>query len=130
MHKLWASTYKEVLLLLRDWGGVAILFIMPVLLLLVITSIQDSTFKSFGQIILSDILVDNDNGDVSKIIIDSLAKSNSFEIRAMDSETQAKEAVFSGKEQLAIVISEGMSVSLKSKVVRNVSGILARFSID
>jgi len=130
MHKLWASTYKELLLLLRDWGGVAILFIMPVLLLLVITSIQDSTFKSFGEFKIPLILVDNDKGDVSKIIVESLAESNSFEIKAMDSEAQAKEAVFSGKEQLAIVIPEGLSVSLQSKVDRNVSGILARFGID
>src|SRR5690554_4787260 len=130
MHKLWASTYKEVLLLLRDWGGVAILFIMPVLLLLVITSIQDSTFKSFGEIKIPVVLVDNDKGDVSKIIVESLAESNSFEIKAMDSEAQAKEAVFSGKEQLAIVIPEGLSVSLQSKVDRNVLGILARFGID
>src|SRR5690554_3008793 len=92
MHKLWASTYKELLLLLRDWGGVAILFIMPVLLLLVITSIQDSTFKSFGEFKIPLILVDNDKGDVSKIIVESLADSNSFEIISMDSEEKEKEA--------------------------------------
>jgi ABC-2 type transport system permease protein len=48
----------------------------------------------------------------------------------MDSEEKAKEAVFSGKEQLAIVIPEGLSVSLQDKVDRNVSGILARFGVD
>ena len=124
MHKLWASTYKELLLLLRDWGGVAILFIMPVLLLLVITSIQDSTFKSFGEFKIPLILVDNDKGDVSKIIVESLEDSNSFEIISMDSEEKAKKAVFSGKEQLAIVIPEGLSASLQDKVDRNVSGLV------
>lgn len=130
MHKLWASTYKELLLLLRDWGGVAILFIMPVLLLLVITSIQDSTFKSFGEFKIPVILVDNDKGHVSEIIKESLAESNSFQIISMASEEKAKEAVFSGKEQLAIVIPEDLSVSLQHKVDSNVSGILARFGID
>ncbi|MDX1784374.1 MAG: ABC transporter permease, partial [Aequorivita vladivostokensis] len=49
MHKLWASTYKEMLLLIRDLGGIAILFIMPLLLLIVITLVQDSTFKTISD---------------------------------------------------------------------------------
>src|SRR5699024_1525184 len=130
MHKLRASTYKEFLLLSRDWGGVAVLFIMPVLLLLVITSVQDSTFKSFGEFKMPVILVDNDHGEVSGIIAESLANSNSFEIISMDSEEAARDAVFSGKEQLAIVIPENLSLSLQNKVDKNVRGILEKFGLD
>jgi len=50
MHKLWASTYKEFLLLIRDLGGIAILFVMPILLLVVITLVQDSTFKTISEV--------------------------------------------------------------------------------
>lgn len=130
MHKLRASSYKELLLLSRDWGGVAILFIMPVLLLLVITSVQDSTFKSFGEFKLPIILVDNDHGEVSKVITENLRNSNSFEIIQMNSEEDAKNAVFSGKEQLAIVIPEDLSVSLQSKVDKNIGGILNKFGLS
>lgn len=130
MHKLWASTYKEFLLLSRDWGGVAVLFIMPVLLLLVITSVQDSTFKSFGEFKMPIILVDKDHGEVSEIIVESLANSNSFEIISMDSEEAARDAVFSGKEQLAIIIPEKLSLSLQNKVDKNVGGILDKFGLD
>lgn len=130
MHKLRASTYKEFLLLSRDWGGVAVLFIMPVLLLLVITSVQDSTFKSFGEFKMPVILVDNDHGEVSEIIAESLANSNSFEIISMDSEEAARDAVFSGKEQLAIVIPENLSLSLQNKVDKNVGGILDKFGLE
>lgn len=130
MHKLWASTYKEFLLLTRDWGGVAILFIMPILLLLVITSVQDGTFKTIGDYKIPVLLVDNDNGEVSATIIEILAESNSFDISRIDSEEKAKEAVFSGKEQLAIVIPENLSISLQKKVDQNVSGILAKFGLE
>ena len=130
MHKLWASTYKEFLLLTRDWGGVAILFIMPILLLLVITSVQDGTFKTIGDYKIPVLLVDNDNGEVSATIIEILAESNSFDISHSDSEEKAKEAVFSGKEQLAIVIPKNLSVSLQKKVDQNVSGILAKFGLE
>ena len=49
MHKLLASTYKEFLLLTRDIGGIAILFIMPLVLIVTITLIQDSTFKTVNE---------------------------------------------------------------------------------
>ena len=130
MHKLWASTYKELLLLLRDWGGVTILFIMPLLLLVVITSVQDSTFKTITDFKIPVLLVDNDNGEVSKSIIENLSESNSFEIIQIDSEENARESVFSGKKQLAIIIPENLSSSLQLKVDQNVAGILEKFGLE
>ncbi|MBG44309.1 MAG: ABC transporter [Aequorivita sp.] len=130
MHKLWASTYKEMLLLVRDIGGIAILFIMPLLLLIVITLVQDSTFKTISDIKIPVLLVDNDNGEVSKKIIENLSESNSFQILQKSSEEEAKEAVFSGKYQLAIVIPENLSASLQKKVDQNVEGILSKFGLE
>ena len=130
MHKLWASTYKELLLLTRDLGGIAILFIMPLLLLIVITSVQDSTFKTISDIKIPVLLVDNDKGEVSKNIIENLSESNSFEILQRASEEEAKEAVFAGKYQLAIVIPENLSASLQKKVDQNVEGILSKFGLE
>ncbi len=130
MHKLWASTYKEMLLLLRDLGGIAILFIMPILLLVVITLVQDSTFKTISDVAIPVLLVDKDGGEVSKNILENLSESNSFEILLKDSEEEAKEAVFTGKYQLAIVIPENLSNSLQKKVDQNVEGILSRFGLE
>lgn len=130
MHKLWASTYKEFLLLSRDWGGVGVLFIMPVLLLLVITSVQDSTFKSFEAFKIPIILVDNDKDEVARLITQNLETSGNFEIIVMTSEAEARDAVFSGQEQLAIVIPEHLTRSLDDKVTRNVGGILEKFGIE
>lgn len=130
MHKLWASTYKEMLLLVRDLGGIAILFIMPLLLLIVITLVQDSTFKTISDIKIPVLLVDNDKGEISKSIIENLSESNSFEILQKTSEEEAKEAVFSGKYQLAIVIPENLSTSLQKKVDQNVEGILSKFGLE
>lgn len=130
MRKLWASTYKEMLLLVRDLGGIAILFIMPLLLLIVITLVQDSTFKTISDIKIPVLLVDNDKGEVSQNIIENLSESNSFEIIQKDTEEEAKEAVFSGKYQLAIIIPKDLSVSLKKKVDQNVEGILSKFGLE
>src|SRR5690606_28173582 len=88
MHKLWASTYKEMLLLVRDLGGIAILFIIPLLLLIVITLVQDRTFKTISDIKIPVLLVDNDKGEISKNIIETLSESNSFEILQKASEEE------------------------------------------
>ncbi|HPE82092.1 MAG: ABC transporter permease [Aequorivita sp.] len=130
MHRLWASTYKEILLLIRDLGGIAILFIMPLLLLVVITLVQDSTFKTISDIKIPVLVVDNDKGEVSKNIIENLSNSNSFQMLQKSSEEEAKEAVFSGKYQLAIVIPKNLSASLQKKVDQNVEGILSKFGLE
>ncbi len=130
MHKLWASTYKEMLLLIRDLGGIAILFIMPMLLLIIITLVQDATFKTISDVKIPVLLVDNDKGEVSKNIIENLSESDSFEILQKNSEEEAKEAVFSGKYKLAIVIPENLSTSLQKKVNQNVEGILSKFGLE
>jgi len=49
MTKLTATFIKEVLLLTRDRAGLAMLFIMPVALVLVMTLLQDSTFKQLEE---------------------------------------------------------------------------------
>ena len=130
MHKLWSSTHKELLLLSRDLGGMAILFFMPILLLIVITLVQDSTFKTISGIKIPVLVVDNDQSTLSGNIIENLSESNSFEIIRQASEEVAKQAVFSGKYQLAIVIPANLSTSLQKKVNQNVIDILSKFGLE
>ena len=130
MHKLWASTYKEFLLLSRDIGGIAILFIMPLVLIVTITLIQDSTFKTVSDVKIPILLVDNDKGNVSENIQKNLEDSDAFEVIIKDSEDDAKNLVFTGKYQLAIIIPEKLSIDLERKVNENVEGIMSKFDLD
>jgi len=130
MRKLWASTYKEFLLLTRDFGGLAILFVMPLLLLITITLIQDGTFKTIKETKIPVLLVDNDKGKVSQSIREGLTKANSFEIVDTATESDAKELVFQGENQLAIIIPKNLSSDLEKKVDENVGGILSEFGLE
>lgn len=130
MHKLWASTYKEFLLLSRDIGGLAILFVMPLVLVITITLIQDSTFRSINDNKIPILWVDYDKGEVSKNIYDGLAESQSFNIIDKESGSEAKELVFKGKYQLAIVIPAKLSSELEKKVNLNVEGLLSKFGLE
>lgn len=130
MHKLWASTYKEFLLLSRDIGGIAILFIMPLVLIVTITLIQDSTFKTVNDTKIPILIVDNDKGNVSKTIFEGLEDSNSFDVIQKNGEIEAKELVFSGAYQLAIIIPERLSSDLEHKINQNVEGIIEKFALE
>jgi ABC-2 type transport system permease protein len=134
MYKLWMSVYKEFLLLKRDFGGLIILFVMPLVLIITITLIQDSTFRSVTESKIPVVLIDNDKGEISKSVIENLNKSGQFEIvSSLDgkklTETTAKEAVFKGKFQLAIIIPENLSKDLQLKVNQNVDKIISNFGI-
>jgi ABC-2 type transport system permease protein len=124
------SVYKEFLLLKRDMGGVVTLFLMPLVLIIVVTLIQDSTFKTINDSKIPILLVDYDKGNVSKTIFDNLQKGNVFSVvTTLDNqpitEAMAKEAVFKGKYQMAIVIPSHLSTDLQAKIDQNVQKIVS-----
>lgn len=129
------SVYKEVLLLKRDFGGLVILFVMPLVLIITITLIQDSTFKTVSDSKIPILFIDNDKNVISNSVKNNLAHSGSFDIITQINETNiteeiAKEAVFKGKYQLAIVIPENLSNDLQSKVNQNVDKITSSFGLS
>jgi len=130
MYRLWASAYKEFLLLTRDFGGLAILFLMPLLLVITITIIQDGTFKTLKETKIPILMVDLDKGDVSKNIHENLITSGQFEVAMRTDEKMVQELVQNGEYQLAIVIPENLSNDLNLKVSENVEGILEKFSME
>ena len=69
MYKLWRSTYKEYLLLKRDFGGLIILFVMPLVLVIAVTLIQESTTQQIFSSKTKVLLIDKDKNEVSKSII-------------------------------------------------------------
>ncbi|MCV9929612.1 ABC transporter permease [Flavobacterium sp. LS1R49] len=130
IYKLWMSVVKEFLLLKRDLGGLIILFVMPLVLVITVTLIQDSTFKTVSDSKIEILLVNNDNGSVAKTVYDNLQKSNLFTVVTQINnipltEAVAKEAVYKGKYQLAIVIPENLSKDLQAKIDQNVQKIVS-----
>lgn len=135
IYKLYQSVVKELLLLQRDLGGVIILFIMPLVLIITVTLIQDNTFKKVNDSKIPILLVDNDKGNVSAAVLENLQKSNAFEvISQLDNhsltESEASAAVFKGKYQMAIVIPKMLSVDLQQQIDQNVNKILSNFGLS
>ena len=121
LNKLLATVKKEILLLLRDRVGLSVLFLMPVALILVMTLIQDSAFKSINEKGIPVVFVDNDNDSLGHQIKQGLLSndlcyvSDSIDGKPASSES-AKKAVSEGKFLIGIVIPKGATASIRKNV--------------
>lgn len=125
-HKLWATIKKETLILIRDKVGLSILFIMPMVLILVMTLIQDSAFRTLNEKGVPIVLVDNDKDTLGISILDGLKKAAMCDLRdSIDGKPatteSAKKAVAEGKFLIGIIIPEGATKAIR----KNVSGLIS-----
>ncbi len=133
--KIIQSVLKELKLLFRDFGGLIILFLMPVVLVVVVTSIQDSTFQSIGASKIPVLWVDNDKDSISHQIKRELTETENFTIietlgqQPLD-ETTAQNEVFKGNYQMAIVLPENLTSGLNIKVRQNVDAMLDEMGLS
>ncbi len=107
MFKLGAAFHKELLLLLRDLPGLAILFVMPVLLILVVTLAQENALQSQGAR-TPVLLVEEPGTPFSAGLAKNLDSSGIFTVvRSLDGVTKnlagARSAIRSGRCKFAII---------------------------
>lgn len=130
LYKVWRAIWKEILLLKRDIGGIVIIFLMPLALVITVTLIQDSTFKNLEGAKIPVIVIDNDNGDVSKTVMKGLEESNTFAVASeFKNEDAARDAVFGGKYQIAIVIPKDLSNSINSEINSKVEQVVSSLGV-
>jgi ABC-2 type transport system permease protein len=135
MLKLKAYIKKEFLTLLRDRGGLAVLFFMPVILIIIMSLIQDAPFREYQELKIPILVLDLDKDSLSKDIIRGLASSKIFKI---DSNIEGKslteadllDAVNHGTYQLGICIPKGSSQALRERVSLKVNETLSAFGLN
>lgn len=114
MLKLLSIAKKDILLLLRDKAGLAVLFLMPTALVLVISLVHDTALKATQNPTLKLLLVNQDTGSLSQTIEERLRQSGSFQVHTLiDSQIptleEAKSALARGNFKVCIFIPEGTS---------------------
>ena len=126
---------KEITLIIRDLGGLIVLFLMPLLLILIVTFVQDGAYKAISKEKTSILLVDNDKGEISHKIKEILNNSDIFNIVTQQNnqpinEVQAQQKVLKGEYLIAIIIPENLSSIIKNQVSNNVNNIINTFTGD
>lgn len=120
MYKLYATLRKDLLLLLRDKVGITFIFIMPVILVLIITSIQNSAFDIVNNNKVPVLISNQDNGEASVQFLDALDKIGLFELHLLrDSVNPVDLAARMHQEDalLAITIPIGFSERVSKRAV-------------
>ena len=121
MHKLAAVVWKELLLLWRDRAGIMILFVMPAVLVLVITLVQENVLKVMGESTTKVLFVDLDADFLGKAVAKNLGELGNVELvrtvqgRAVDQEIMTR-ALKDGDFQFGVLIPAGSSASLKKRI--------------
>ena len=129
--KLLYSLYKEYKVITRDKAGLAITFIMPTVLILIITLIQDTTFRSVNEASVPLLIVDNDQDSLSNVLEKSLINSKFFVITKKQlSVDEAKKEVAKGHYFIGIVIPEHTSNLLRQRSSDRVNKLMSSFSGD
>lgn len=132
MFKLWATIRKDILLLIRDKVGLILMFIMPIALVLVITSIQNSTFELVNENKIPLLVCNKDTGKISTEFIDALKQIGMFEISQVPNTLNNESLNIHMHEQdalVAIIIPQTFSSTIKKKSVEVSSKALQEFGL-
>jgi ABC-2 type transport system permease protein len=125
--KILATVYKEFLLLVRDPGGMALIFIMPLALVVVMALVQDAPFRDYQEIKLEVCFIDEDQDSLSAKIMEAFQASQNVVLIQKHDTTEAKRLVQAGKFKAAIVLPKGASADLRRKTKQLISSVFSNF---
>jgi ABC-2 type transport system permease protein len=124
MFKLWAAIVKDVRVMLGDKVGLALMFGMPVILVIIVTSIQNSTFQLVNKNKIAVVLSNRDTGQIALTFINTIDKIGMFKITPLPNNLTGEgliEAMHKTDALLAISIPAGFSAEVRRKA-KNLTG--------
>ncbi len=134
MNKFFASFVKEILLLIRDRAGIISLFVMPVILVFVMTIIEDTALNSLVDKQISILYCNPNNDSLGIAIKKGLDETKAFTIleevdgKKIDKE-QLRSMVAAGKYPVGIYVPEGATDTLRSNARRLVLKTFAEIGL-
>ena len=133
MFKLWSTILKDIRILTRDKLGLVFMFAMPIVLAIVITAVQNSTFEMLNTNTVPMLLCNRDTGDASKQLVTAINKVGMFDLKqvmpnetdaAISARMHAKDAV------IAIIIPADFSFKIKQKANETAVKALQNFGVQ
>lgn len=114
MNRIYGELVKNLLLLWRDRAGLLILFLMPALLVVIITLVQNNVYKLMGESAARVLLVDPDGGELGREIVAGMkgaVLTSEVDGRPVTA-AEAKQLVAAGRFQACIIIPAGATAQL------------------
>jgi len=122
MRKLWYNICKELLILVRDLPGLAILFLMPLLLIIVVTLTQNNALQSASGANINILFIDHDKSIMGALIKESLVAGE--EINLVEhynnkplTDSLIRILVADGKFKAGVIIAKNTTNEAELKII-------------
>ncbi|MBU7576713.1 MAG: ABC transporter permease [Flavihumibacter sp.] len=117
MRKILATFINESRLFAKDLAGMALLFLMPLALTVLMALIQDAPFREYQDIRFEILWVDEDGGKMARQLGAELEAIPQFVlIRTLNDQLltadKAQELVHKGSYKLAVIVPQGVSAEV------------------
>lgn len=132
MYKLRATILKDLLMLSRDRVGMIVMFAMPIVLAIVITATQNSTFELVNSNKVPLLLINRDGGNASIQLENAIGKAGMFEVKKMDggnTDRQVENRMHEKDALLAVIIPPGFSGKMEIKAKETAAKALNNFGL-
>ena len=133
MYKLRATIVKDLRILLRDKIGLTLMFGMPVLLVLVITKIQNSTFELVNKNKVVLLLSNRDTGKISLEMIQAIDKIGMFKLTEVSKNTndqQLTDRMHAKDAMLALILPQDFSAKITAKAKNVTAKAMNSFGLE
>lgn len=130
MRRILILIYKDLLVLARDRWGLILLFLMPMALVLIMTALQDISFRSVNETGIKLVLLNNDADSLGNAIENEIRRSDFFNSATLingkkPGEEEIKDAVARGKYQIGVVIPADATRQILKRVKANMEDIMS-----
>lgn len=118
MQILLATIIKDLKILFRDRVGLFVMFFMPILLVIVITSVQNSTFELVNNNKISLVIYNKDKGPLGKELEENIRKIGLFNLRKSDDSVKVSDIsteMHDKNAMVALVVPAGFTAFIESK---------------
>lgn len=133
MYKLWSTILKDIRILSRDRIGLIFMFIMPVVLAVVITAVQNSTFQMLNSNSIPLLFCNRDTGDAGKQLKSAIIKIGIFNLKETSADKSNKEIanrMHAKDAVVAIIIPPDFSKKMKQHADATAKKALKSFGMD
>ena len=124
MFKFRATILKDIRILWRDKVGLSLMFVMPIMLVIVVTNIQNSTFQLVDKNKLPILICSQDTGQASRQLITSINKIGMFKVLRIpgnQNERTMSDAMHAKDAMLGVIIPANFSAKVEAKA-NNIAG--------
>lgn len=128
--KILATVYKEFLLLLRDPGGMALIFLMPLALVLVMALVQDAPFRDYQEIKIDVLFVDYDQDSLSGKVRQAFADAQNVNLVEERDSLAARELIRNGDYKAAVILPPNATHILKGKTRQMIGAVFSNLGLQ